>query len=95
MTTLPLAEVRAQLSKLVEEASATHERVEITRNGQRVAVLLGADDFDSLRETIAVLADSELLKQHLAGIAAAESGDMVGEDELRAAMKAAGRSPRK
>jgi prevent-host-death family protein len=41
LNTLPLAEARAQLSKLVEEASATHERIEITKNGHRAAVLLG------------------------------------------------------
>lgn len=48
MTTLPLAEVRAQLSKLVEEAERTHQRVDVTRNGRRAAVLLSAQDYDSL-----------------------------------------------
>lgn len=50
MTTLSLAEARANLSKLVESAVSTHERFEVTRNGDRVAVLLGADDYDSLLE---------------------------------------------
>ncbi len=31
------------------------------------AVLLGADDYDALRETIAVLSDTDLLATHLAG----------------------------
>ncbi|WP_230990132.1 MULTISPECIES: hypothetical protein [Rhodococcus] len=31
------------------------------------AVLLGADDYDALRETIAVLSDTDLLAAHLAG----------------------------
>lgn len=43
MTTLPLADARAQLSKFVEEATSTHERIEITKNGHRAAVLIGAD----------------------------------------------------
>jgi antitoxin YefM len=47
VTTLPVAEARAQLSKLIDEAASTHERFEITRNGQRAAVLLGAEDFDA------------------------------------------------
>jgi antitoxin YefM len=91
MTTLPVAEARAQLSKLVEEAASTHERFEITRNGQRVAVLLGAEDYDALRETIAVLADSELLRDHLEGTSALERGESMDKAELADAMRAAGR----
>ena len=48
MTSLPVAEAQAQLSKLVEEAGASHERFEITGNGRRAAVLLGADDYDAM-----------------------------------------------
>jgi antitoxin YefM len=91
MTTLPLADARAQLSKLVEEASSTHERIEITKNGHRAAVLIGADDYDSLIETIAVLSDSELLSGHLQGLKDVETGDVLTLDDLAAVMKAAGR----
>jgi prevent-host-death family protein len=93
MATLPVAEARAQLSRLVEEASSTHERFEITRNGQRVAVLLGADDYDALRETIAVLADHDLLRDHLAGIETLKQSDTLDTDELTSVMRAAGRLP--
>lgn len=87
MTTLPLAEVRANLSKLVDEAARTHERVEVTKNGRRAAVLLSADDYDSLMETLDILGDAEAM----AAIREAESlpdeqwipGDVV-EAELRA-----------
>jgi prevent-host-death family protein len=91
MTTLPLADARAQLSRLVEEASSTHERIEITKNGHRAAVLMGADDYDSLIETIAVLSDSELLSDHLEGLKDIENGNLLTSDELEVAMKAAGR----
>jgi prevent-host-death family protein len=61
MTTLPLGEARAQLSKLVDSAERTHERFDITRNGRRAAVLLAAEDFDSMRETIEILSDSQAM----------------------------------
>ena len=93
MATLPVAEARAQLSRLVEEASSTHERFEITRNGQREAVLLGADDYDALRETIAVLADHDLLRDHLAGIETLKQSDTLDADQLTSVMRAAGRLP--
>lgn len=93
MTTLPVAEARAKLSKLVEEAARTHERFEITRNGQRAAVLLGADDFDALRETIAVLADAELIRDHLEGLAALRRGDALSMADLAETLREAGRLP--
>jgi prevent-host-death family protein len=93
MTTLSVADARAQFSKLVEEATTTHERFEITRNGQRVAVLLGADDYDSLRETIAVLGDTDLLRDHIEGTTALQAGDSLDAEGLRQAMRSAGRLP--
>ena len=88
MITLPLAEVRAQLSKLVDEAVRTHERIEMTKNGRRAAVILSADDYDSLMETLDILGDAH----EMAAVREAESladdqwipGDVV-EAELRAA----------
>jgi antitoxin YefM len=94
MTTLPVAEARAQLSKLIDEAMATHERFEITRNGRRAAVLLSSDDYDTLRDTIAVLSDKDLLTSHHEGQAAIESGDYLDVDQLADTMREAGRLPR-
>ena len=51
--------------------------MEITKNGQRGAVLLGADDYDSIMETIAVLSDGELLLAHLRGLEEVDTGDLV------------------
>lgn len=94
MATLPLADARSRLSKLIDEAASTHERFEITRNGRRTAVLLSADDYDALRETVAVLSDAALLAAHREGQAAIESGDYLDADQLDHAMRDAGRQPR-
>jgi prevent-host-death family protein len=91
MTTLPIADARAQLSKLVEEASSTHERIEITKNGHRAAVLLGAADYDAMLETIAVLSDSVLLLDHQKGLHELEGGDALNIEKLVGAMNRAGR----
>jgi prevent-host-death family protein len=93
MAIVPVARARAQLSRLVEEASSTHERFEITRNGQRVAVLLGADEYDALHEIIAVLADADLQRDHLAGIETLKESDTLDIDQLTSVMGAAGRLP--
>lgn len=52
METLPLAAVRAQLSKYVEQVVSTHERVTITRNGRPSAVLISAEDLEAMQETL-------------------------------------------
>jgi prevent-host-death family protein len=92
MTTLPIADARAQLSKLVDEASSTHERIEITKNGRRAAVLMGADDYDAMRETIAVLSNSALLLAHEVGVQEFAEGDTLSANQLAEEMKNVGRS---
>ncbi|MEP6463729.1 MAG: type II toxin-antitoxin system Phd/YefM family antitoxin, partial [Frankiaceae bacterium] len=67
------------------------ERFEITRNGRRAAVLLSADDYDALQETITVLSDAELLAAHQDGLSAIETGDILDADALASAMREAGR----
>jgi len=86
MTTLSLAEARAHLSKLVESAVTTHERFEVTRNGDRVAVLLGADDYDSLLETLDILSNPDEVEAIRTGLADVERGQLSSADEVRAAL---------
>jgi len=94
VTTVPFAGAQAQLSRLIDEAASTHERFEISRNGHRAAVLLSADDYDILQDTIAVLSDPELLSAHAQGRAAIHAGDYLDADQLAHAMREAGRLSR-
>lgn len=94
MSTLSLADARANLSKLVESAVTTHERFEVTRNGDRVAVLLSADDYDALIETVDILSRPDEIDAIRRGLAEAEAGEVSSVDELRAAMAARGRLAR-
>lgn len=90
MLTLPLAEARAQLSKLVDEAVRTHERIEVTKNGRRAAVILSADDYDSLIETLDILGDAEAM----AAIREAESltdDQWIPGEVVQAELRASGR----
>lgn len=94
MTTLPLAEVRANLSKLVDEAVRTHERIEVTRQGRRAAVILSADDYDSIMETLAILGDQDVMRELRQAEAEAEAGRVYSLDEVAEEMRAAGRLAR-
>lgn len=92
MTTLPVADARANFSRIVEAAATTHERFEVTRNGSRVVVLLGADDYDGLIETVEILSDGDLVADIRAGLADLAAERSSTSDEMRDAMRAAGRS---
>jgi prevent-host-death family protein len=94
MKTLPLAEVRANLSKFVDEAVRTHERIEVPRQGCRAAVLLSAGDYDSIMETLAILSDTELMREVRDAEHEAERGEVFTFDEVTEEMRAAGRLSR-
>ena len=59
MTTLPLSEVKARLSEIAEEVAATHERVQITKNGRDYVVLISAEDLESIEATLELLGDAD------------------------------------
>ncbi len=69
MRTLPLAEAKATLSKLVSDLAATDEEVTITRNGRAAAVLISAEEFARWRETVEIMSDPEFLAEVRRGIA--------------------------
>lgn len=58
---VPFTEARANLTELLDDLEARHEHVLITRNGRPSAVLLSADEYESLEETLEILQDKDLL----------------------------------
>jgi antitoxin YefM len=93
-TTVSLADARARFSQIVDAASSTHERFDVTRNGDRVAVVLGSDDFDALLETVDILSDRETVQAISVGLEEIDRGETYSVDEVRDAMAQAGRFPR-
>ncbi len=76
MKTLPLYEVKAHLSKLVEKVDSTDEEVVITRNGRPSAVIVSMDEFESWKETLLIKSSPSLMadiKRGLKGIKKAKS----------------------
>ena len=58
---LSLADVKNRLSEVVDGIEREHGRVVITKHGRPAAVLLNADDLESLEETLSVMSRPELL----------------------------------
>jgi len=69
MKTVPLAEAKARLSRLIDEIDNRDEEVTITRNGKVAAVMISPDQFESWKETLAVQSDPALMEEIRRGIA--------------------------
>ena len=73
MKTLSLSEAKMKLSGLVEMVSKTDEEVVITKNGSPAAVIISPDEFESLKETIAIRSDALLMNEIKKGLKALKS----------------------
>jgi len=63
MSQTSLTDAKAHLSAYVDSVVRTHERVSLTRNGRREAVIIAADDLDALEETLDILSDPALMAE--------------------------------
>jgi prevent-host-death family protein len=86
--TLPLAQVKARFSEMVDRVEHTHDRITVTRNGRPAAVLISPDELDSLEDTLDLLSDPEAMAQLRESRAAVQAGDFVTSDDLRAKYRA-------
>jgi antitoxin YefM len=86
--TMSLAAVKARFSELVDRVERQQDRVVVTRNGKPAAVLISADDLESLEETLAVMSDRSIATQIRESQRAVAAGDDGTElDELRAGLQ--------
>jgi antitoxin YefM len=61
--TLPLANVKAHLSEIVDQVESGHDRVVLTRNGRPAAILLSPEDLEALEETLYLLSQPEAVEE--------------------------------
>jgi antitoxin YefM len=84
MKTLPLSEAKDRLSGLVDEAQSTHEIVTITKHGRPAAVLMAAEDLDSLHETLFWLSQAGIREDLTTATEDEDRGRTLTSDELKA-----------
>lgn len=68
MKTLSLSEAKMKLSGLVQAVQDTDEEIVITKNGAPAAVMISLEEFESLKETIAVRSDAALSEEIRKGL---------------------------
>lgn len=82
--TLPLARVKSKFSEMVDRVEHTHDRIVVTRNGKPAAVMISPDELESLEDTLELLSDPEAMQELAEARRAADAGEYIGADELRA-----------
>jgi len=89
MTSVSLSEAKDKLSAIVEQAERTHEIVTITRHGRPAAVLMAAEDLESLHETLFWLSQPAVREDIAAARRDVQAGETAGAQELRAEFRLA------
>lgn len=81
--TVPVRELRSNLSSLLDDVSDRRDHVLVTRNGTPAAALVPIDEYEALEETAEILSDSDALSALETGLAEIERGETVTLTELR------------
>jgi len=70
MKTLSLSEAKMKLSELIQNVYSTDEEITITKNGRPAAVLISPEEFENLKETVAIKSNHDLMNEITKGLAA-------------------------
>ncbi len=79
---MPLSDAKAKLSKVVDDVARRDERVTITRNGTPAAVVLSAEDYESLNATLEILSDREFASDVRRGLKSINLGRGYSLDQV-------------
>jgi prevent-host-death family protein len=82
--TLPLSEIKARLSEIVDLVEEQHERVTLTRNGRPAAVLISPGDLEALEDTLDLLSSREAVREIERARADIARGKGITAEELKA-----------
>jgi antitoxin YefM len=84
MRILPISKMKDKLNEYVDAVAQTQDQITITKNGAPAAVLVGADEWESLQETLYWLSQPGLKESIAEAEADIAAGRTFGEDEIRA-----------
>lgn len=82
MTTVPLTEAKKKLLELVRNAQEQGKTYSLTRNGRPAAVLIGEEEYRSIKETLEVLNDKKEIQGILQGRKDIAAGKVDDLEEL-------------
>lgn len=79
-----MSDLKAHLSEYADRAEREHERFSITRNGRPSVVLVSADEWETLQETLFWLSQPGILEDLAEADADIAAGRTYDEAQIRA-----------
>jgi antitoxin YefM len=80
---VPFSEARATLSELLDEVEGRQQHVVINRNGRPAAVLISADEYEALEETLEILSDEETMEALRQSEEDVRAGRVINWEDLK------------
>ena len=81
--TVPVRELRSNLSSLLDDVAERRDHVLVTRNGAPAAALVPIDEYEALEETAEILSDPAALEALEAGLGELARDETISLGELR------------
>lgn len=79
--TIPLSEAKAHLSEIISDVVKTHDVFAISRGGIPSGVIMSVQEYESLIETLEILADPELMKSIRQSAKDKKAGRLLSHEE--------------
>jgi antitoxin YefM len=86
MQTTSLSDLKAHLSEYAERAEVEHEQYTITRNGRPAVVLVSAEEWESMQETLFWLSQPGIHEDLAEAEADIAAGRVYDEAQVRQAL---------
>jgi antitoxin YefM len=87
METIPITEAKARIAELADRVARQHDHFTITRNGRADVMLISVAEYESMQETLDLLADDEALADLRQSREDFAAGDTFSLDEVRAELE--------
>jgi antitoxin YefM len=84
METIPITEAKARIAELADRVAREHDHFTITRNGRADVMLISVAEYESMQETLDILADPETLADLRQSREDFESGNTYSAEQVRA-----------
>ncbi len=87
METIPITEAKSRIAELADRVAREHDHFTITRNGRADVMLISVTEYESMQETLSILADDETLADLRQSREEFAEGDVFDVAQVRAELE--------
>lgn len=80
LITVPVTEAKQRFTEIVKGVEDCFDRYLVTKNGKDAAIVMSAEEYESLLETLDVLSSKKEMRALLEGMSQSQRGETVALD---------------